>query len=54
VPAWLFFIEDWSLVRAADEDELVITASDRTTWLDRQILTRPQRLVATGPFSHRT
>ncbi len=36
VPAWLFFIEDWSLVRAADEDELVITASDRTTWLDRQ------------------
>ncbi len=35
-PAWLFFIEDWSAVRAADEDELVITASDRTAWLDRQ------------------
>jgi len=36
VPAWLFFIEDWSAVRAADEDELVITASDRLAWLDRQ------------------
>jgi len=36
VPAWLFFIEDWSAVRAADEDELVITASDRMAWLDRQ------------------
>jgi len=35
-PAGLFFIDDWSALRAVDEDETVITASDRTAWLDRQ------------------
>lgn len=36
VPAGLYFVDDWSVARAADEDEIVITASDRAAWLDRQ------------------
>jgi len=36
VPAYVFLLDDWSLVRAAGEDELVLTASDRAAWLDRQ------------------
>lgn len=36
VPAYLFYIDDWSFLRAADENEVVITASDAAAWLDRQ------------------
>jgi len=36
VPAYAAYVDDWSFVRAADEDEVVITASDAMAWLDRQ------------------
>jgi len=36
VPAYVAYVDDWSFVRAADEDEVVITASDAMAWLDRQ------------------
>ena len=42
VPAYLCYIDDWSFVRAADEHELVITASDAAAWLDRQSRTTLQ------------
>ncbi len=36
VPAYAAYVDDWSFVRAADEDEVVVTASDAMAWLDRQ------------------
>jgi hypothetical protein len=35
-PAYVCYVDDWSLVRAADENEVVVTASDALAWLDRQ------------------
>lgn len=36
VPAYVCYIDDWSFVSAAGENELVITASDARVWLERQ------------------
>jgi phage protein D len=36
VATHLFFVDEWTYVRAADVSQVVVVASDRAAWLERQ------------------